>query len=154
MQIIEFESPTLNIKGEIIQWTSHTAKQVTEDLDRDVLLDLLVIPSGMFQMGSPRNYGNSDEHPQHFVRIKSFMMGKNLITQAQWKAVMGKLPPCRFKGDDLPVERVSWENRKSILQTALETDRERVSPSRGNPMGIRLPRRDRYTVQLRRNTYR
>jgi formylglycine-generating enzyme required for sulfatase activity len=42
--------------------------------------------------------------------MKSFLMGKFLITQGQWKAVMGKLPPCRFKGDNLPVERVSWND--------------------------------------------
>jgi len=58
-----------------------------------------------------------DEQPQHFVSIKSsFMMGKFLITQAQWIAIMGKLPPCRFKGDQLPVERVSWEDAHKFCQ--------------------------------------
>ena len=40
------------------------------------------------------------------------------MTQAQWRAVAGydvedielKAEPSRFKGDDLPVERVSWED--------------------------------------------
>jgi len=116
MQIIEFETLTLNEKGEIIARTHHSAEQFTEDLGKGISLDMVVIPSGMFQMGSPHHTGNPDEHPQHFVTIKSFMMGKFLITQAQWKAILGKLPPCRFKGQDLPVERVSWEDAQKFCQ--------------------------------------
>ena len=115
-QTIEFETPTLNGKGEIITRTRHTVEQFTEDLDSGINLDLVVISSGNFQMGSPRHLGNVDEQPQHFVTIKSFMMGKFLITQAQWKGIMGKLPPCRFKGDQLPVERVSWDNAQKFCQ--------------------------------------
>ena len=116
MTIIEFETPTLNEKGEVVTRTRHSAEQFTEDLGNDIYLDMLIIPAGMFQMGSPKNQGSPDEHPQHFVTIKSFMMGKFLITQGQWKAVMGKLPPCRFKGDDLPIERVSWNDAQRFCQ--------------------------------------
>src|SRR5437867_7373915 len=107
MQTIDFETPTLNEKGAIIAQTHHSAQQFTEDLGNGIQLDMILIPAGMFQMGSPRHLGNMDEQPQHLVTIKSFMMGKFLVTQSEWKAVMGKLPPCRFKGDNLPVERVS-----------------------------------------------
>jgi formylglycine-generating enzyme required for sulfatase activity len=116
METIEFESPTLNAKGEIIARTKHNAEQFTEDLGKGISLELIVIPSGAFQMGSPRNQGNPDEHPQHFVTIKSFMLGKYLITQRQWKAIMDKLPPCRFKGEDLPVERVRWNDAQKFCQ--------------------------------------
>jgi formylglycine-generating enzyme required for sulfatase activity len=34
-------------------------------------------------------------------------MGKFEVTQAQWKAVMGS-NPSHFKGDNLPVEQVTW----------------------------------------------
>jgi len=116
MTAIEFETPTLNAKGEVIAWARHTAEQFTEELGKGLQLDLLVIPAGMFQMGSLSNIGNPDEHPQHFVSIKSFVLGKSLIAQGQWKAIMGKLPPCRFKGDSLPVERVSWEDAQTFCQ--------------------------------------
>jgi len=101
MQIFEFESPTLDNKGEIITRTRRQAEQFTEELGSEVSLDMLIIPSGIFQMGSTRHLGHADEEPQHLVTIKSFMMSKYLITQGQWKAIMGKLPPCRFKGDNL-----------------------------------------------------
>src|ERR1041385_258096 len=116
MKIIEFETPTLNEKGEILARTRCTVKQFTEDLCNDVGLDLRVIPAGNFLMGSPRHLGTADEQPPHFVTIQSFMISKCLITQAQWKAIMGKLPPCRFKGDGLPVERVPWDDAQKFCQ--------------------------------------
>ena len=56
------------------------------------------------------------EKPQHQVNIPSFCMGKYPVTQAQWKRVAGlpkinrelKPEPSRFKGNNRPVERVSW----------------------------------------------
>ena len=64
------------------------------------------IPAGSFMMGS--NNGDSDEHPQHRVSIsKPFYLQTTEVTQGQWRSVMGN-NPSGFKGDDLPVERVSW----------------------------------------------
>src|SRR6266498_541520 len=116
MIAVEFETPTLNAQGEIIAQTRHTAEQFTEDLGNGISLDMILIPSGIFKMGSLPHHGNPDEQPQHLVTIKSFMMGKFLVTQAQWKAVAGRLPPCRFKGDNLPVDRVSWNDAQKFCQ--------------------------------------
>jgi formylglycine-generating enzyme required for sulfatase activity len=130
MQVVEFETPALNAKGEITSQTRHSAEQFTDDLGNDIALDMIIIPAGAFQMGSRPHEGNLDEHPQHFVTIKSFMIGKFLVTQGQWKAVMGKLPPCRFKGDDLPVERFSWdEAQKFCQQLSNKTKRNYHLPS-------------------------
>jgi formylglycine-generating enzyme required for sulfatase activity len=130
MTIIEFDTPTLDENGSIIKWTRCTAEQSTEDLGRGVCLDMLVIPEGIFQMGSPRHLGNPDEQPQHLVKINSFMMSRCLITQEQWKAIAGKLPPCRFKGDNLPVERISWEDaQKFCKRLSKKTKRNYHLPS-------------------------
>jgi formylglycine-generating enzyme required for sulfatase activity len=130
MKSVEFETPTVNEKGQVIARTKHSAEQFTEDLGKGFSLELIVIPAGSFQMGSRHNEGNTDEHPQHFVTIKSFLMGKYLITQGQWKVVMGKLPPCRFKGDNLPVERVSWNDAQKFCQRlSQQTGRDCHLPS-------------------------
>jgi formylglycine-generating enzyme required for sulfatase activity len=127
---VEFETPTLNKRGEIITRAHYSAEQFTEDFGNGIPLDMILIPSGIFKMGSFHNTGSADEHPQHTVTIKSFLMGKTLITQGQWKAVMGKLPACRFKGDNLPVERVSWNDGQKFCQRlSQKTGRQYQLPS-------------------------
>jgi hypothetical protein len=58
------------------------------------------------------------ETPQHRVTVGPFYMGRLEVTQAQWREV-ALLPrvdrdldidPSHFKGDDLPVEQVSWDD--------------------------------------------
>jgi hypothetical protein len=39
--------------------------------------------------------------------VSSFYIGKYEVTQKEWVAVMGSYPSS-FKGDNLPVEQVSW----------------------------------------------
>jgi formylglycine-generating enzyme required for sulfatase activity len=130
MTAIEFGTPTLNARGEILAWLRHTAEQFTEELGDGLSLPMLIIPAGVFQMGSRPHTGTPDEQPQHMVTIRSFMMSRFLITQAQWKALMRKLPPCRFKGDDLPVERVSWKDAQKFCERlARKTRRNYRLPS-------------------------
>jgi formylglycine-generating enzyme required for sulfatase activity len=50
-----------------------------------------------------------NEKPAHQVTVGGFYIGKYEVTQAQWKAVTGS-NPSYFKGDNLPVEQVSWED--------------------------------------------
>jgi formylglycine-generating enzyme required for sulfatase activity len=69
----------------------------------------VLVEGGTFTMGSPSNEPDrdSDEGPQHQVTVKSFYMGKYEVTQREWREVMGN-NPSNFKGDNLPVEQVSW----------------------------------------------
>jgi formylglycine-generating enzyme required for sulfatase activity len=89
-----------------------------EDLANDTQLEMMLIPGGTFLMGSPESEEGrySDESPQHEVTIEPFFMGKYQVTQEQWRFV-AQLPqvnreleqdPSYFKGDNRPVERVSW----------------------------------------------
>jgi formylglycine-generating enzyme required for sulfatase activity len=66
------------------------------------------IAGGTFMMGSPSSEPNRESNEtQHQVTLSSFYMGKHEITQKEWVEVMGS-NPSRFKGDNLPVEQVSW----------------------------------------------
>jgi formylglycine-generating enzyme required for sulfatase activity len=82
------------------------------------LIPLAFIPAGSFLMGSPKHEPrrSKTEGPQHEVTLAAFWMAKTPITQAQWRTV-ASWPrverdldpyPSRFKGDNRPVEQVSW----------------------------------------------
>ena len=116
--VFSFAVVTVNAQGRAIKREQRQAEYFTEKLGNGIGLEMVVIPDGSFMMGSPKNEleHRDSESPQHLVNIQSFCMGKYPVTQAQWKAVAA-LPqvnrelesdPSRFKGDQLPVEYVSW----------------------------------------------
>jgi len=77
-------------------------------------IHLRLIPAGEFDMGS----SGTSETPVHHVKIsKPFYMGKYEVTQIQWKTMMGD-NPSDFKGDNLPVERVTWEDAQDFCRRA------------------------------------
>lgn len=65
------------------------------------------IPPGTFLMGSPANEPYWLQETQQVVVIKSFLIGVYAVTQNEWRQVM-KDNPSKFRGDDLPVETISW----------------------------------------------
>lgn len=99
-------------------------------LPGEVKLELLPVLPGTFTMGS-RIYKNEVR-----VRItKPFYLGKTEVTQATWKAVMRK-NPSYFKGNNFPVECVSWDDAMAFCKKL--TEREHAAG--------RLPRNWRYTL--------
>ena len=96
-----------------------TAQYYPEDLGEDVSLDMVFVPGGTFQMGSPPDepQREDDEGPQHPVTVPDMCVGKYPVTQVQWRIVAGypqvnielKSNPSNFEGDSLPVEQVSWD---------------------------------------------
>jgi len=104
---IEFTTVTLNDRGEMQDRHAHRARQFVEHVGHGLDLELIALPGGTFRLGTLGKQGYDDERPAHHVTIAPFFMGKCLVTQAQWQAVTGK-PHCRFTGDRLPVECVSW----------------------------------------------
>jgi formylglycine-generating enzyme required for sulfatase activity len=118
LQSFKFETASLTIgttfwgsKKAIVKKSPGTAYQFVEDLGNQLKLEMVSIPAGIFLMGAPSlEEGSSDaQRPQHRVRLPSFYMGKYPITQAQYQAVMGN-NPAYFKGENLPVETVSWHD--------------------------------------------
>jgi formylglycine-generating enzyme required for sulfatase activity len=122
--------------------TYHPAKihYFTESLDREVTMNMVFIPAGTFKMGSPQaEEGRYPyEGPQHDVMVSSFFMGQTTVTQSQWQAV-AQMPqinielesnPAQFKGNDLPVDRVRWEEAIEFCQRlSKHTNREYRLPS-------------------------
>jgi formylglycine-generating enzyme required for sulfatase activity len=123
-----------------LQKQKRTAQHYLEPLANGIDLDMVLVPGGKFLMGSPEDElkRNSDEGSQHEVTVPQFFMGKYPVTQAQWRVVAGweqvketlKSDPANFKGDDRPVEQVSWMDAiEFCARLSRETGREYRLPS-------------------------
>ncbi len=77
---------------------------------------------------------NHEAEPVHRVTLSSYHIGKYPVTQAQWKAVMGHgNNPSKFKGDDLPVENVSWYDALEFCdKLSVMTGKNMCCPPRHN----------------------
>ena len=84
------------------------AKKISFDLAPGVKLEMILIPAGDFVMGTPESAPFPERQQGHRVRMAApFYLGKYLVTQEQWEAVMGS-NPSKLKGAKNPVEQVSW----------------------------------------------
>lgn len=75
------------------------------------------IAPGTFTMGSPKGEEGRSFLLERQVEVritKSFWMATTEVTQGNWKTMMGD-NPSKFKGDNLPVEMVSWENARNFV---------------------------------------
>ena len=85
-------------------------------------LQMVYVEGGTFTMGATPEQGGdaeSDEKPSHKVTLSSYYIGKYEVTQAQWRAIMGK-NPSYFTGDNNPVERVSWHEAQEFCKKLSE----------------------------------
>ena len=87
----------------------------TIDLPDGVKLEMVKVEAGWFEMSANDGRNDPDEVAHLTILTKDFYIGKTEVTQAQWKAVMGT-NPSGFKGDDLPVEKVSWYNAMEFCE--------------------------------------
>ena len=129
----EREAERERIAAEAREDESHQAGEVkTILLPGGEKMEMVWCPAGAFMMGSPSGFlgiggevGRWDVEMQHRVTLtKGFWMAKTGVTQGQWKSVMGSNPSW-YKGDDLPMESVSWEDCQEFCRKA--------------GMGLRLP---------------
>jgi formylglycine-generating enzyme required for sulfatase activity len=87
--------------------------------------EFIWIKPGTFTMGSETTEpGRNRDETQHQVKLtKGFFMQITEVSQAQWKALMGEdNNPSNFKGDDLPVESVSWDMAQDFIKKLNEKD--------------------------------
>ncbi|MDR0938925.1 MAG: formylglycine-generating enzyme family protein [Mediterranea sp.] len=74
-------------------------------------LDLVYVKGGTFMMGVTSEYDS-----QRLVTLSDFYIGKYEVTQGDWESVMGSNPSRFQKGDDYPVEQVSWEDAQTFIR--------------------------------------
>ena len=83
--------------------------------------DMVRVPPGRFIDGEGPDR-------RELLVSRPFELGVTLVTQALWRAVMGS-SPSRFRGEDRPVEQVSWDDVQQLMAALAQ---------RGLP-GFRLP---------------
>ena len=84
----------------------------------DCRFDMVYVQGGSFMMGCEwENWhiGKNDEVPVHGVTLSNYYLGRYEVTQQLWTAVMG-YNPSNFKGDDLPVEQVSYVEVQEFIR--------------------------------------
>lgn len=85
-------------------------------------MEFVKIPAGSFMMGSENS--NKNDKPVHHVVISSdFFLSKYEVTQKQWTTIIGS-NPSRFKGENLPVENISWDDIQIYIAKLNEMDTE------------------------------
>jgi formylglycine-generating enzyme required for sulfatase activity len=78
--------------------------------------EMVVIPAGRFEMGSPVEDADrlDVEGPVHTVEVQSFALGKYEVTQGEWRTLMGISPSeC---GEECPVQGVNWHEANAYLR--------------------------------------
>ena len=91
----------------IVRDKKQLISQKTSEITVQLFIDMIFVQGGTFQMGDTWGDGDSDEKPVHTVTLNSFYIGKYEVTQAQYREIMEN-NPSYFKGDNRPVERISW----------------------------------------------
>ncbi|WP_455052021.1 SUMF1/EgtB/PvdO family nonheme iron enzyme [Leyella stercorea] len=123
VNILEGQTATLagvlstNASSSVASGTSSSGNTITIPVKDGISIDMVRVEAGTFTMGATAEmkdpYG--EEKPTHQVTLTNdYYIGKYEVTQALWKAVMGNNPSC-FKGDNLPVETVTWDDCQEFI---------------------------------------
>ena len=108
---------TTNASSSVSSGTSLTGNTITIPVKDGISIDMVRVKAGTFTMGATAEMKNpyDDEKPTHRVTLTNdYYIGKYEVTQALWQAVMGN-NPSKFKGDNLPVEQVSWNDCQEFI---------------------------------------
>lgn len=122
--------------------------------------DLISINGGTYLMGSPETEMQREtDEVQHEVIVSDFYIGRYEVTQKAYEEVIGE-NPSNFKGENLPVENVTWYeaieycnklSKKDGLTPAYTIDGENVSWDR-SANGYRLPTEAEWEYAARAET--
>ncbi|MCQ2244469.1 MAG: SUMF1/EgtB/PvdO family nonheme iron enzyme [Bacteroidaceae bacterium] len=88
---------------------------------KGIRFKMVPVKGGTFLMGttvsgsSASSPSGADEKPAHRVTLSDYYIGQTEVTQELWEAVMG-YNPSHFKGDNRPVEEVSWDDCQLFCQ--------------------------------------
>ena len=109
LAILPVTSIKVNDRGDIIDRPQSRSYVFQEELGNSIFLTMVQIPPGKFTMGSSdEKEGETNEQPQHLVKMPGFYLGQTLITQAQWAEIFPDKSVGSHGDRQLPVSGVSW----------------------------------------------
>ncbi len=101
----------------------------------DLGMKFIYVAPGSFQMGSSGR-GRDEKYAHRVTITKAYWIGKYEVTQKEYQHVMGT-NPSNFKGDNRPVEMVSWYDAVKFCLKL--TERERAAGRLSADCEYRLP---------------
>jgi len=118
--------PAWDGKESVEEYAKRVGLKTTQTLDLggDVKLELVLVPPGTFQMGSPdtevkRKEEEGGEKLHKVTLTAPFYLAKYELTQAQYEKVIGT-NPSSTKDDKLPVTDVNWADAVAFCKKASE----------------------------------
>ena len=108
-------TPKPPIQEQELRPTPKSMNQARFWLEKKSGMRFIRVPGGCFDMGTDQ--GNANESPRHEVCLTPFWIGEYEVTQAQWRQVLGTLPPQARMGEKLPIENVSWNDVQRFVRT-------------------------------------
>lgn len=115
--VASMESPSTSSASLNAVGSSTSGSVITIPVRDGISIEMVKVEAGSFDMGATPEMDNpyENEKPVHRVTLTNdFYIGKYEVTQKLWKAVM-RSNPSYFKGDDLPVEGVSWNDCQAFI---------------------------------------
>ena len=115
--VASMESPSTSNASTNIVDSSESGSVITIPVKDGISIEMVKVEAGSFDMGATPEMKSpyKDEKPVHRVTMTNdYYIGRYEVTQALWQAVMGS-NPSKFKGDDLPVEMVSWKDCQKFI---------------------------------------
>ena len=109
---------TTNASSSVSSGTSLTGNTITIPVKDGISIDMVRVKAGTFTMGATAEMKKPEdwEKPTHRVTLTNdYYIGKYEVTQALWQAVMGSNPSYLKGNNNLPVERVSWDDCQDFL---------------------------------------
>ena len=110
-------SQPIVVQQPVVQTPVSNGDNISIPVKDGVSIDMVRVEAGTFTMGATPEMKDpySDEKPTHQVTLTNdYYIDKYEVTQALWQAVMGN-NPSNFKGDNLPVENVSWDDCQEFI---------------------------------------
>ena len=119
--LCDMETKTRMVKKQILRkYTTEIERFEIRSFNGPVIadMDFCRIPAGTFFMG--------EQETLHQVTLtKDFYLARYPITQALWQTIMGN-NPSHFKGENHPVDQVSWEDVQEFIANLNERTGENL----------------------------